>query len=177
MKFEISRLGHAEALAVRLLLCHKELLAEPAVERVLSGLLCTAGSAWRTQLAVLVVNTLSADLHAVTDSVASNSVPGVGGAAGGRGRSSSRLSAATRDAAVIDSLLRDLRPFVIAARVPALLRVAIGTDADRDCLVAVRQALESAGVNRSNAETEQRCEEVEQLLAAIEASARPLREA
>ena len=171
---EVRRLPAAEALTVRLLLCHKELLSDPAVEQALSGLISAAVPGWAARLASTVVGAVAADVLAAAEAVASNSVPAAA-AAGGRGRSGSRSSAGTRDAAALDALLLELRPLAAAARSAPLLRCAVGTDADRDCAAAVQRAMEAAGVKRGNAETEQRCDEIAQLLAAVAAAARALR--
>jgi hypothetical protein len=177
VRTELLRLGHAEALAVRLLLCYKELLTDTCVERALVGLLTAAAPGWPSRQQSLVVNTLAADVVAAADAAVSSSQAASGGVGGVRSRSGARSSAATRDTAVLDAVLRELRPLALATRVPALMRIAVGTDADRDCPAAVRRAIEAAGVNRGNAETEQRCEEADRLMAAIADSARALRDA
>jgi hypothetical protein len=171
---EVCRLPAAEALAVRLLLCHKELLSDPAVEQSLSGIISVSAPGWGGRQATTVVGAVVSDVLAAAEAVASNSVPAAA-AAGGRGRSGSRSSAGTRDAAALDALLLELRPLAATARSAALLRCAVGTDADRDCAAAVQRAMDAAGVKRGNAETEQRCEEIAQLLAAVAAAARGLR--
>jgi hypothetical protein len=171
---EVRRLPAAEALAVRLLLCHKDLLSDPAVEQALAGLISAAAPAWAARQVSTVVGAVVADVLAAAEAVASNRVPAVA-AAGARGRSGSRSSAGTRDAAALDALLLELRPLAAAARSAALLRCAVGTDADRDCAAAVQRAMDAAGVKRGNAETEQRCDEIAQLLAAVAAAARALR--
>lgn len=177
VKSELSRMSHAEALAVRLLLCYKELLSDSSIERAILGLLSAAATGWTARQLSFIVNTLASDVAAAAEAVVSNNLQVSSGASGVRSRSGSRSNAVTRDTAILDAILRELRPLALVARVPALLHVAVGTDADRECQASVERALEAANVNRANAETEQRCEEVGQLLAAIGTCALALRAA